>query len=107
MHIMSVMPASRREWFKLILLPFQSYVLLALIGVYVWGLALPRHSHAGSVADAGLYIILGYFVSAFALFFGGWAQLSRKQTHPGLVNLLLAGLALMIALWLLPTFCFA
>ena len=104
---MRFLPTSSSQWLSLVLFPFKAYTVLAVVVVFVWGSALPRHSQATAVADAGLLVALGYLLSAVALFVGGLVQAFAGPKGAGLITLLFAGAALIIALWLLPMFSFA
>ncbi len=104
---MRVVPSCSREWLRLVVFPFKAYTLLALIIVLTWGLALPQHSQATAVADAGVLVVLGYLLSAVVLFLGGLVQAFVGPRGAGVVTLLFAGAALIIAFWLAPMFAFA
>ncbi len=105
--VMRVLPSSGREWLSFVLFPFKAYTVLAVIIVFIWGSALSRHSQATAVMDAGLLVILGYLISAVVLFVGGLVQAFAGPKGSGLVTLLFAGVALIIAFWLAPMFAFA
>ncbi len=104
---MRFLPTSSSQWLSLVLFPFKAYTVLAVIIVFVWGSALPRHSLTTAVADAGLLVVLGYLLSTVALFVGGLVQAFAGPKGSGLVTLLFAGAALVIARWLAPMFSFA
>jgi len=104
---MRFVPTSSSEWLSFVLFPFKAYTVLAVIIVFMWGSALPRHSQATVVADAGLLVVFGYFLSAIVLFVGGLVQSFAGKKGLGLITLLFAGAALVIAFWLAPMFSFA
>ncbi len=104
---MRVLPTCGREWLSLVLFPFKAYTVLAVIIVFIWDAALPRHSQATIVADAGFLVIFGYWLSAVVLFVGGLIQAFAGPKGSGVVALLFAGAALIIAFWLAPMFAFA
>ncbi len=104
---MRFLPKSSSQWLSFVLFPFKAYTVLAVIILFIWGSALPRHPQATPVADAGLLVVLGYLLSAVALFVGGLVQAFVGPKGSGLITLLFAGAALVIAFWLAPMFSFA
>jgi hypothetical protein len=97
-------PTSGYQWLNFALFPFKAYTVLAIMIVVIWASALPSHSHATAVADAGVLVIVGYFFSAAVLFVGGLVQAFSGRKRSGVVALLFAAAALVIAFWLAPMF---
>lgn len=91
----------------LVLFPFKAYTVLAVVVVLIWASALPMHSQATAVMDAGVLVVLGYFLSVMSLFVGGLIQTFAGTKRSGLVSFLFAGAALIIAFWLAPMFASA
>ena len=82
---MKVIPTSRQAWGAFVLFPFKAYSLIALV---VFLSVCSRFDKPGSVDSIfGIWIIVGYIVSALVLLLGGLIEMIFLKSKSGVWSL--------------------
>jgi hypothetical protein len=92
-------PKSRSEWLRVLLFPFQAYVVVAYFVEQCFVRSLPGNGgYRASLTSFKLWVISGYSVCFIVLLCVGIIQLSTGRRVRGVVNIGLAILGALLGL---------
>jgi hypothetical protein len=97
---MRVFPASRQQWFGLLLFPFKAYLPVGIICLLVWKAATEGHRVRGDLAAATAPVMLGYMICALVFLVLAVIRFFTHRRELVAEALLLAGVGFTIALFL-------
>lgn len=92
-------PNSRGEWWRILVFPFQAYILVAYIVEQYFVTSLPGYGgYRGALSEFKSWIILGYVICFVVLLSTGAIQLLRGHRLRGAVNVGLALFGVLLGL---------
>jgi len=92
-------PKSRDEWWRVLLFPFQAYIVVAYIVEQYFITSLPGYGgYRGALTDFKAWVIFGYAICFVVLLCTGAIQFLRGHRLRGAVNVGLALLGVLIGL---------
>jgi hypothetical protein len=93
-------PKKRIEWLRVLLFPFQAYVVVAFfVERFFWSSLPAGGGYRGSLSGFVAGVILGYVACAVVLFGVGSIQILTGHRRNGCQNLCLAGLGVLFIFW--------
>jgi hypothetical protein len=91
-------PNSRQEWLRVLVFPFQAYVVVAVfVEQYFWELLPGNGGYRGAMFGFNAMVLLGYIFCILMLLGLGFAFLLTGRRRSGWLNLALAALGALFA----------
>lgn len=92
-------PRGRQEWLRVLLFPFQAYVVIAYLVEQYFIRSLPANGgYRGSLSEFKAKLLLGYTVCVLVLLSVGIVQMLAGRWLRGVLNAVLAALGVLIGL---------
>jgi|SRR5664279_147451 hypothetical protein len=99
---MRVLPANRQAWIGLLLFPFKVYLPLGVVCLLAWKAATAGHRIHGALAEATGAVTCGYVLCVLIFVVTAAVRFATHRRELVAETLILAGIAFIIALLLLP-----
>jgi hypothetical protein len=89
-------PKNRQDWLRVVVFPFQAYVILGPASYCYWLHIWPHQGEVGPLNDFGHQLSAGYLLCLLVLATIGFRQLVLEHGRKAYVNLGLAALSLLL-----------
>jgi hypothetical protein len=95
-------PRARQEWLRVLLFPFQAYVVVAYFVEQYFIHSLPGNGgYRGSLDEFAICVVAGYAVCFLVLLCVGISQMVAGHRLRGFLNVGLAVLGCLLGLWMM------
>jgi hypothetical protein len=98
---MHILPKDR-HWSGWALFPFRAYLVVAPACLFIWNFATEGHRTKGALAEAAAPVLFGYMICSMVFILAAVILFFTHRRELVAENLLFAGVAFIIALFIAP-----